>query len=192
MNFKYSATGELWLDREALCAIRGHAKVGQVVAEIFELLRDPVYRYLVGILGNPTEAEDLLQEAFLRLYQCLCKGQPVSNIRAWVYRVAHNLAVDQQRKNSHVDSFDPEAWDRVCARNGDRVATAEQRVLDQERKALFQKALETLSPQERHCLNLKAEGLLYREMAEILGLRVSTVATFVDRAIKKLMSETHD
>src|SRR5258706_12501244 len=88
----------LLLDRELLFALRKTSTLKQKVAEIFELLRDPVYRYLFRVLENTQEAEDLTQEVFLRLYSYLHNGQTVVNIRAWVFRVAHNLAIDQQRR----------------------------------------------------------------------------------------------
>src|SRR5438309_158603 len=139
--FKNAATTGLWFDQGMLVKMRDDSKLGQAVGEVFELLRDSVYRYSVGMLGNPAEAEDLVQEVFLRLYTCLQEGQQMGNIRAWVYRVAHNLAVDHQRKLSHLDSFDPDAWDRVCCKNKKGISNPEQALLEKERKELFQKAL---------------------------------------------------
>jgi hypothetical protein len=78
----------------------------QKVTQVFELLRDPVYRYLFRVLDNRDEAEDLTQEVFLRLYAHLQKGNPVANVRAWVFRVAHNLAIDQQRKKGRLEPLE--------------------------------------------------------------------------------------
>lgn len=186
--------GELCVDIDGklLREMWGNQKIWRKVAEIFELLRDPVYRYLVGMLGDPAEAEDLVQDAFLRLYVHLCDGQHVGNVRAWTYRVAHNLALDHLRRNDHVELLDAVVWDRICEKEKHRVPDAELCLLEKERRELFQKAVERLSPQERSCLSLKAEGLTYREIGEVLGLRISTVATFVERGIKKLLSENND
>jgi DNA-directed RNA polymerase specialized sigma24 family protein len=63
------------------------------VAQIYEALRDDVFRYLVLIGVPPDEAQELCQDVFLRLYTALRKGQQVSNQRAWVFTVARNCAI---------------------------------------------------------------------------------------------------
>src|SRR3984893_6810424 len=98
MDESYAAPERFPLDAELSFSITNSSTLQQRVTKIFELLRDPVYRYLFRVLDNPHEAEDLTQEVFLRLYMYLHKGQTVTNIRAWVFRVAHNLAIDQHRK----------------------------------------------------------------------------------------------
>ena len=54
------------------------------------------------------------------------------------------------------------------------------------------KAMKCLSPQERHCLDLRSEGLCFREIAEVLSIRISTVETFLDRGIRKIAKEIND
>src|SRR5437867_13128442 len=147
MGPNYSASKELPLDRELLFTLRNASTLKQKVTKVFELLRDPVYRYLFRILENPEEAEDLTQEVFLRFYTCLHKGQAVGNIRAWVFRVAHNLAIDQQRKKVLLEPFDLANWDQ----SRDPAPGAEQRVLEEERHHRLQRALARLSRQEKHC-----------------------------------------
>src|SRR6266480_3439877 len=61
---------------------------------LFEELRDPLFRYLVVMIGRTSEAEDLTQECFLRLFVELRGGKAISNVRAWLFRVGHNLAAD--------------------------------------------------------------------------------------------------
>ncbi|MBK7598141.1 MAG: RNA polymerase sigma factor [Acidobacteria bacterium] len=80
--------GELWLDRRALLEIQGTSRLEQKVAELFELLRDPIYRYVCRLIGKIPEAEDLAQETFLRLFDSLQKGHAMGNVRPWLYRVA--------------------------------------------------------------------------------------------------------
>src|SRR5271156_2828497 len=66
------------------------------VVELFDLLRNPVLRYLMGI-GLPVEdAEEIVQEGFLALFQHLRAGKPRSNLRGWVFRVAHNLGLKRR------------------------------------------------------------------------------------------------
>ena len=100
MDVKYNAAAEIGLDRRLWRTMRSASNLKEKVAEVFELLRDPVYQYLGVLLANREEAEDLTQEVFLRLYHCLYKGQAVNNVRAWVFWVAHNLALNQRRNDS--------------------------------------------------------------------------------------------
>src|SRR2546426_7293182 len=130
MAEKCSAAGELWLDEELLCTMQSTSNLRQKIADVFELLRDPVYRYLIRVTGSREEAEDLTQETFLRLQSCLQKGQAVGNVRAWIFRVAHNLAIDQQRKGDVLDRFDSRAW----GKHQDPVPDAEQRVIAAEQQ----------------------------------------------------------
>jgi len=64
------------------------ATLDQEVTQVFKQFREPVYRYLVAILRNPSTAEEITQETFLRLYGCLRDGQDIANVRSWVFRVA--------------------------------------------------------------------------------------------------------
>jgi RNA polymerase sigma-70 factor (ECF subfamily) len=188
MERNYSVSKELLLDRELLLGLRDTTLKKKVVGA-FELLRDPVYRYLFRVLDNPQEAEDLTQEVFLRFYTCLRKGQPVGNIRAWIFHVAHNLAVDQQRKKAPLQPFDSTDWDQIQ----DAAPSPDQKMLEDEQHKRLQQALDRLSLQEKHCLELRAEGLSYREISEILEMRLPTLVKYLGRIIKKLVREvTHD
>lgn len=185
MDPDFAASREFPLDVELAPIMREISAVKQQVTTIFEILRDPVYRYLFRVLGNPQQAEDLTQEVFLRLYVYLHKGQTVNNIRAWVFRVAQNLAVDQQRRKLQFEGMDPTGTHDAC----DPSPGAEQQVLAEEQRARLQQAWATLSLQEKHCLELRAEGLSYKEMADILEMRMPTVVKYFGRIIKKLRKE---
>lgn len=163
-----------------------HSTLRQQVTQVFELLRDPVYRYACRVLESPEQAEDLAQEVFLRLYAHLCKGGTVLNVRVWVFRVAHNLAIDEHRKRNRLGPIDPSARPEAH----DPAPGADERILNDEQARRLQQALASLCKQERHCLELRAEGLPYREIADILEMRMPTLVKYLDRIIKKLVSET--
>jgi hypothetical protein len=61
------------------------ATLDQQVTQVFKQFRDPVYRYLVAILKNPSTAEEITQETFLRLYGCLREGQDITNVRSTLW-----------------------------------------------------------------------------------------------------------
>lgn len=181
-----NGTAELRLDQGLLCPSREASELERVITEVFALLRDPVYRYLTSTLGSRAEAEELTQETFLRLLAHLQKGQAVEHVRAWVFRVAHNLALNALRKRSRQETEIPADWEQRHVEQADPAPSAEERVIEQELQHRVSRAMSHLSPQERYCLELKAEGLTYREIAEALDIRPGSVATFLTRGVGKL------
>jgi RNA polymerase sigma-70 factor, ECF subfamily len=145
-------------------------------------LRKPLLRYLVCLGLSMDEAQDVVQEAFLSLHRHLTAGGSKENIRSWLFRVAHNRARNQQtrydrRFGAPLDAEMDSASDQ---------ATPEQAVLQKEKFQQLGKAIGQLADSERHCLLLRAGGLRYREIGEVLGMPTSTVAETIDRTIKKL------
>lgn len=153
---------------------------GRRTAELFEEWQAPLLRYLASLTRHPSEAEDLLQETFLRLFREQHSGRVIHDPKAWLFTVAHNLAMDYHRGGSGGE--EPEALRAVP----DERENAEATLVANERSAWFRKALNELSPQQRQCIELRAEGLRYREIASILGVHISTVRTFIVRAVTHL------
>jgi len=156
------------------------------VTELFQRLRGSVYRYLVAVIQDPSVAEEITQETFLRLYCCLRERKTISSVRPWVFRVAHNLALNERTRRRFLGSDESTALDHIHAPSGPEAPDPEQAMLLQERMAL---AMQQLSRHQRECLILKVEGFRYREIAEILGLSVPNVAQSLRRGIKKLTRE---
>jgi RNA polymerase sigma-70 factor (ECF subfamily) len=154
-------------------------------------LRFPVYHYLAATFGSAAEAEDITQETFLRLYVYWSEGKTIAEhrLRSWIFRVAHNLAIDRQRNAKFVQELDSEAHLAATLQLPDQGRNPEETLLDQERFHAVRNGLALLSKQERQCLHLRAEGFRYREIGEILGVTKSSVAEFLRRAIRKLMRD---
>jgi RNA polymerase sigma-70 factor, ECF subfamily len=157
------------------------------VERIYQDARHDVYYYLLSFGLDPGQAQDLAQEAFLRLYKALREGQQIRNERAWIFRVAHNLGIDARAAQRRVQPFqDGDATPAVAPDNPER------KLLDAERRLRVDRAIADLSPQQRQCLLLRAEGLRYREIAETIGVSVSSVAEFLRRAVAKLKRIAHE
>ncbi len=148
------------------------------VIQVFDNSREALLRYLACLGLRSEEAEDVIQETFLRLHTHLRDGGRAENLRGWSFRVSHNLAVDLQKTRRFGGD--------VVLEKADPGPNPEEQLLDRERRHRFQAALGTLSPQQQHCLYLRTEGFGYREIGEILGISVSTVAEMLRRAIRKL------
>ena len=167
--------------------------VEQEVIRAYESLRPPVYLYLAAVAGDASEAEDICQEVFLRLFvYCSDRGMVApERMRSWVFRVGHNLAIDRIRMRKFRRELDGDDPLPMLLQLPDAGRTPEETVLERERLEVVQRRLAQLSSQEQHCLYLRAEGFRYREIAEILGITSSSVAEFLRRALRKLMRDSH-
>jgi RNA polymerase sigma-70 factor, ECF subfamily len=150
--------------------------------DLYRELRQPLLRYLAGLGLTADEAQDVAQDAFLSLHKHLAADGRQENIRSWLFRVAHNRARNYQQSYAQRmgDPIDPDS--NALSHE----ASPEQAMLAQEKFRRLDEAIHSLAVQERECLMLRAEGLRYREIGEVLGVPTSTVADTVERAVKKL------
>jgi RNA polymerase sigma-70 factor (ECF subfamily) len=143
-------------------------------------LRQPLVRYLISLGLSSDESQDVAQEVFLKLHRHLSSGADASNVRGWVFRVAHNEA--RNRQNAYERRYSG-TMDGVDAAGG---SDPEAALLEKEKRKRLREAVRALPPLERECLRLRAEGKRYREIGEALKVPLSTVADTVERAIRKL------
>jgi len=167
---------------EMALPLPGFATDASEAATLYRELRKPLLRYLVCLGLSSDEAQDVIQDAFLSLHRHLSAGGSKENIRSWLFRVAHNGARNRQNRYDRRfgEPIDPEMESALDE------ATPETAVLEKEKFGQLEKAMHFLSESERECLLLRAGGLRYREIGEVLGIATSTVGDTVDRAIKKL------
>ncbi|MFN0169309.1 MAG: RNA polymerase sigma factor [Bryobacteraceae bacterium] len=156
----------------------------------FEQFRGPLCRYLHVILRDSAEVEDLVQEAFFRLSSEFHNGREINDVRAWIFRVAHNLAVDRRRRKSPIVLIGDLRSASGLPEPADPTPDSERSILDSEQRRRVQRAINRLSPQERQCMEMRASGLRYREISEILGIGISSVQSALVRAIRKITEET--
>jgi RNA polymerase sigma-70 factor, ECF subfamily len=161
---------------------------GQIERHFAEL-RDPVYRYLRSCGAGGAQAEEITQEAFVRLYREAARGTIIANVRPWICRVAHNLLVDESRKQFGAVIFDSAVSEAVGNLRHDPALNPEQQLLSYERLKLLQARLATLTDLQRQALFLRVEGFRYREIAEILGVERNAVVDRIRRALKRLGSD---
>lgn len=165
----------------ALPLLRFAAGSSEVTA-LYRELRKPLLRYLVCLGVSSDEAQDVVQDAFVSLERHLATGGTQENIRGWLFRVAHNGA--RNRQTSYHRRFGEPLKPEMDFLAAD--ATPEKAVLEKEKFRRLRAAIGLLTESERECLLLRAGGLCYREIGEVLGMATSTVGDTVERAIKKL------
>jgi RNA polymerase sigma-70 factor (ECF subfamily) len=156
------------------------------IEKLFDELRGPLYRYLLCLSVNSAEADEIVQETFLRLYMHLHSGGGDDNLRGWTFRVAHNISINELKRQKHVARNGFEQWPESNPSTVDSMLSPEEALIRREKMLRIHAAMSTLSEQQNECVHLRAEGFRYREIAEILGVTISTVAESLRRAIRKL------
>lgn len=149
------------------------------IVEKYIALRPALLSYTQRVLRNAAEAEDIVQVTFLRLFDAR-KKEPVSNLRGWLYRVAHNLAIDHLRRRNKHEEVATEWGLNLSNQKPD--ISAEQRVIQQQSITTI---LGRLNEREKYCLLLRAEGLSYDEIATTLGISAKAVSVYLVRGVKK-------
>ena len=135
-----------------------------------------VYRFAVAMLRHPQDAEDVLQETFLKLLRHLRSGGASINVKAWLFTVAANAARDRLRRRTRWIPWAP-AHD---------VAVPPPALDDEDgRRRAVRLALDALSARDRLLLALRAQGFSYREIGAASGIRVSSVGRLLARAVDR-------
>jgi RNA polymerase sigma-70 factor (ECF subfamily) len=155
------------------------SRLEEDVIALFDRFRGPLLRYLLSCRVALPEAEEIVQETFLALFQHLRAGKPRSNLPGWIFRVAHNLALKQLARAQRTAPALPET-------HADLAPGPEQLASDQQRQRLLLAVLRALPEQDQCCLALRAEGLRYREIADVLGVSLGTVANSLARSLSRL------
>lgn len=147
----------------------------------------PGLRRYAGSFGlGPTATEDVVQEVFLALFQHLRRGRPQTNLKGWLFQVAHNLALKHRHKalkRRHTEG----SWDAdLAAGVADLAANPEEQLADTQRRQRLWEVLWAIPERDRQCLFLRAEGLRYRDIAATLGISLGSVAKSLLRAVTGL------
>jgi RNA polymerase sigma-70 factor, ECF subfamily len=159
----------------------------QRTVQLYDTLRPSLYRYLINIGLSPQDVEEVVQEAFLRLYRHMRSGGSEENLRAWIYQVAHNLSSNFRKSRRRLVDTTPELWEQLSQSIFDEAPGPEEQLLRKEQYFRIHDGLSKLTQLQRDCLNLRLEGLRYREIGEVLNVSTSTVAGSLRNAITNLL-----
>ena len=160
---------------------------GKLVTHYYQM----VYGLAFGVLNHREKARDVAQEVFLKVFRQLPGFQEQSKFKTWLYRIAVNAAIDEQRKNRptvSLDSTDESSdEDRAPVVLEDKGPSPRELAGQSELKEHLKRALEKLSADHRAVLTLREwQGMAYEEIADILGVEIGTVMSRLFYARKKL------
>lgn len=156
---------------------------------------DALYRTAVRMSGNPTDAEDLVQETYLRAFRSLDQFQAGTNLRAWLFKILTNAFINDYRKRSRrprstsLDNVEDYYLYAHLIDSGIQPSTSgpEEEVLAGITDESVIRALEALPDDFRQVVLLAdVEGFAYREIAEIMSIPVGTVMSRLHRARRRL------
>jgi RNA polymerase sigma-70 factor (ECF subfamily) len=165
---------------------------GLAMEALFRRYRKPVFAWLLRTAPDRTEAEDLYQEAWLKVVRGI-DGYTSGGFKAWLWRIVRNTAVDRARKKTAAPMLDEpmsdeqDAESRVDQLADEKAVSALERMEAEERRSLLRRAVEGLSARLKDVVLLRIHGELeFREIAEMLGLPLGTVLGRMNLAVRKL------
>ncbi|MCG9895260.1 MAG: sigma-70 family RNA polymerase sigma factor [Fimbriimonadaceae bacterium] len=142
------------------------------------------------LTGNAEEAEDLVQESFVRAYRFYHRYDPNLPFASWLFRIMTNLHIDAARRRSRFRLFSLDSQSEATGaayEPADPADSPETRLLDQEVDASLNLGLRGMNPEFRTALVLSdVEGLSYEEIAEVMECSIGTVRSRIHRARKIL------
>jgi RNA polymerase sigma-70 factor (ECF subfamily) len=168
----------------------GRDPSGEELVRAFNAVRLELVSTLFFILGNHDDAQDAVQDAFLKCWRARRSLSEVRNVRAWIFRVGLNAAKDLQRN----------AWRRrikplEAAAGSDEAALPSPAEMLEDKESLerLRQALMTLRPEEKAVFLLRQNGdLTYDEIADLRRIPVGTVKTQMRQALLKLRRALKD
>lgn len=146
---------------------------------LYEDTESQVYRFILSLVKNPQDAQEILQETYLKIWISAVNYKAQGKPLAWIFTIARNLCNMRFRERRHMADFGLEE----LAELGELCLSIEQAP----DKIVLKEALKKLKAEERRIVLLhSAEGLRHREIAERFSLPLSTVLSKYNRAIQKL------
>ncbi len=163
--------GTIELDNGIRAISRGDR---DALASVYRATSSAVYAYALSILRNPLDAEDVMHDCYVSIWNCAkdytSRGKPM----AWIMTITRNLCLKQLRRQS---------WQVSLT----EIGSLANQTADSDDMLMLRLCLEALSDEERQIVVLHAiAGMKHRQIGEMLGLKTSTVLSKYHRAIQKL------
>ena len=158
--------------------------------DVFERFYPKLFGLTYRLLGDRLDAEDVLQEAFLKLSAAAVLARPDEEVGAWLRRVCLNLSANRRRGQQRARNRLERAGRLELADGGSELDNPARAVLREEAQAEVRRALASLPERHRDCLLLRHSGYSYGEIALTLGIAVGSVGVLLARA-ERAFRETY-
>lgn len=174
--------------------------LGQGAEDAYEILiqryQQPVYSLVCRLMNDPSDAPDIVQEVFLKVFRSIGSFRGNSSLKTWIYRIAVNEAYNHRRwfcrhQRQEVALSTEEGAPHRADSVTDPGRSPFDQTLDHETRALVEQALETLNPKFRAAVVLRdIEDLSYEDIATVLNVSLGTVKSRIMRgreALRKIL-----
>ena len=163
----------------------------ETIEALFAALESPLLSYALRLTGDRAAAEDLVQDAFMKLHVQFAE---VREPRHWLYRAVHNAALNHRRQAGKLVPLDPPAEPGATESNSNSTADPDplpdEQIARWENIGLVRLGLETLDARSRELIRLKFdENLSYKQIAERTGLKTGHVGYLLHHALKDIAGE---
>ena len=159
----------------------------ETIEELFAALESPLLGYALRYTGGRAQAEDVVQEAFMKLH---AQFETVEKPRPWLYRTVHNLALNQRRASGRTVSLEPASENENHPEPADATLPPDEQMLRLEGIGLVRISLAALDERSRELVRLKFhDDLSYKDIAARTGLTTSNVGFILHHALKTIAAE---
>lgn len=150
------------------------------ITDLFDRWRGALLRYLSTFGLSRHDSEEVIQEVFLSLVSHLQQDKARTNLRGWLFRVAHHLGLKRREAGRKLAESDADLEELPHPS-----MNPEEEFVTSQRQRRLAAVLDALPAQDRRCLYLRAEGLRYREIAEVTGISLGSVAASLARSLAR-------
>ncbi len=168
---------------------RAESPGGETIQELFTALEAPRLHYALRLTGERGPAEDMVQEAFMKLH---AQFEEVREPRRWLYRTVHNLALNHRRDAAKVVSLNPSDASDLSDQSdpSDPQPLPDEQIARWESIGLVRLSLETLDERSRELIRLKFnDELSYQQISKRTGLKTGHVGYLLHHALKAIAAE---
>jgi RNA polymerase sigma-70 factor (ECF subfamily) len=172
-------------------------------AQLLERHRRPIFNFLVRSVGDPVQAEDLLQDVFMRVVRGAEGYQRQAKFTTWLYTIARNLCVDAQRrgkfrKTSSLDApggggSDGEEGSPLLDRIADGQLGTERQAIGRELRGKLEQAIARLPADQREVFLMREmSGMPFKDIADVVGCPENTIKSRMRYALERLREELEE
>ena len=159
----------------------------ETIEELFAALESPLLNYALRVAGELGVAEDIVQEAFMKLH---AQFEEVREPRRWLYRAVHNLALNHRRDSGKIISLDSKIEESEHNDATDPQPLPDEQIARLEGIGLVRLGMKALDERSREVLRLKfTENLSYKEISVRTGLKIGHVGYLIHHALKAMAEE---